>query len=129
MMRYSSPTLNAAYSKSAWTAIARFAASSQFPWGGKHFTATDAESGRGLNRLRVAGIKRKVFPFQTHIGPSAIDGLPCIILDYEQPENPWFIRQIHDELREVAPNLFLGPAMCKTKSQPKLILYFSADMS
>ncbi len=111
------------------TTMARFAASSQFPWAGKSFTATDEEAGSGLNRLRIAGLKRQVFPFLTHIGPSAIDGLPCIILDYEQPENPWFIRQIHDELREVAPNLFLGPAMWKSKPGPKLLLYFAADMS
>jgi hypothetical protein len=54
--------------------------------------------------------------------------LPCIVLDYEQPENPWPVRQIHDELREVAPGLFLGPAMWRTKNQPVLLFFFGADM-
>jgi hypothetical protein len=35
---------------------------------------------------------------------------------------------IRDELREVAPGLFLGPAMLDTKnSPPKLVLFFACD--
>ena len=66
-----------------------------------------------------------VFPFATHFGPSAIDGKPCLVLDYDQPENPWLIRQIHDELRQVGPGVFLGPAMWKARPTPKLVLYFA----
>lgn len=59
--------------------------------------------------------------------PDSMDGAPCVVLDYDKPENPWLIRKIHDELREVSPGLFLGPAMAKTVRGPKLLLYFACD--
>ena len=37
------------------------------------------------------------------------------------------IRQIHDEIREVSPGLFLGPAMWKTKAAPAFVLWFALD--
>jgi hypothetical protein len=37
---------------------------------------------------------------------------------------------IRDELREVAPGLFLGPAMLDTgKGDPRLVLFFACDCS
>jgi hypothetical protein len=102
------------------------ARSTRFPWAGKSFHASSSGEGTGINRVRLAGT-REWFPFDTRIEPSAIDGEPCIVLDYDKPENPWFIRKVHDELREVAPGLFLGPAMWKTKADPALVLYFACD--
>jgi hypothetical protein len=103
-----------------------FAASRTFPWAGKSFTAHADDAGEGINRLRLLG-KRDLFKFETRIAPSAIDGQPCIVLDYEQPGNPWFIRAIHDELRQVGPDLYLGPAMWKTRAGPRLLLWFAID--
>ena len=54
--------------------------------------------------------------------PSAVDGAPCIALDYDLPDNPGFIRAIHDEVREVESGLYLGPAMWKAKTGPRLVL-------
>jgi hypothetical protein len=54
-----------------------------------------------------------------------MDGKPCLILDYDVSPNPWFIRRIHDELRQVAPRLYLGPAMWKARPTPKLVLFFA----
>jgi hypothetical protein len=106
-------------------ALRRFAASSAFPWAGKSFASTSAAEGRGINRVRLGG-ERRWFPFATLVEPSAIDGQPCIFLDYRQPENPRAIQMIRDELREVAPGLYLGPAMLATgKSAPKLVLWFA----
>jgi hypothetical protein len=106
-------------------ALRRFAGSNAFPWAGKTFSSESAERGRGINRVRLGG-DRRWFPFTTCIEPSAIDGKPCIFLDYRQPENPRAIRVIRDELREVAPDLFLGPAMIDTgKSPPRLVLWFA----
>jgi len=105
-----------------------FARSRLFPWDGKSFTSESDAGGRGVNRVRLLGL-RSWFAFETRVAPSAIDGQPCILLDYEQPGNPWFIRKIHDELRQVGPNLFMGPAMWKTKADPKLILHFAIDTS
>jgi len=109
-------------------AIRRLARSRQFPWAGKSFQSASSDEGAGVNRVRLAG-ERQWFPFDTRIEPSAMDGAPCIVLDYDKPENPWAIRKIHDELREVSPGLFLGPAMAKTRGAPKLLLFFSCDFS
>ena len=105
--------------------LRRFAASNAFPWAGKSFATEAPDRGRGINRVRLAG-ERRWFPFTTSIEPSAIDGAPCIFLDYRQPENPRAIQMIRDELREVAPGLFVGPAMLDTgNAPPRLVLWFA----
>lgn len=103
-------------------AVRRFARSSVFPWGGKSFRSSGETHGRGINRVRALG---DAFPFETRFGPSVIDGRPCLILDYDLAQNPWLIRQIHDELRQVGPGVYLGPAMWKMRPSPKLVLYFA----
>jgi hypothetical protein len=108
----------------AFQAVRRFAGSSVFPWGGKSFTSSSDSRGRGINRVRVLG---DAFPFETSIAPSVVDGRPCLVLDYDLPANPWFIRQIHDELREVGPGVYLGPAMWKARPSPRLVLYFAIE--
>ena len=95
-------------------ALAMIAKSSRFPWAGKTFTSdvagsaaggtaqtTNAERGKGHNRVRLVGTRHAV-PFTTRFGTSTVDGRPCVVLDYDFP--------LHDELREVSPGLFLGPA-------------------
>jgi len=110
-------------------AIASFSASGSFPWAGKSFSASSDDDGEGINRVRLAG-QRRWFHFKTRVEPSAIDGESCILLDYDLAENPKPIRMIRDELREVAPGLFLGPAMLDTKkSDPRLVLFFACDCS
>ena len=105
--------------------VAAFARSSVFPWGGKSFHSHSATSGRGINRVALLGEK---YPFDTRPEPSAIDGKECVFLDYDKPENPWFIRAIRDELREVSPGLFLGPAMWAPRGKtPQLVLWFAID--
>ena len=41
--------------------------------------------------------------------------------------NPGTIPKIHDEVREVAPGLFLGPAMWKGADKKTLVLWFALD--
>ena len=107
--------------------ITAFSKFSLFPWDGKSFKSTSASTGEGINRINLVG-KLNWFPFKTRIEPSVIDGKDCIYLDYEQPGNPFFIAKIRDELREVAPGLFLGPAMWKTGSNSAaLVLWFAID--
>jgi hypothetical protein len=96
-----------------------------FPWGGKTFQGS-GERGTGINRVHLGG-RHSLFPFRTLIRPSVIDGAPAITLDYDLPDNPGFIRAIHDEVREVAPGLFLGPAMWKGRKGPTLVLWFALD--
>jgi hypothetical protein len=111
-------------------ALRRIAASQGFVWDGKSFTSRDERSGSGINRVNVPYVlgRQQLFPFHTRFGESAIDRGPTVVLDYDLPENPPLIRAIHDEVREVSPGLFLGPAMIKTRSKgPVLALWFALD--
>lgn len=105
--------------------LRRFSGSSRFPWAGKTFAA-EGETGRGINRIRLLG-NREWYAFTTREEPSVLDGKPCVLLDYDHPENPWFIRRIRDELREVSPGLYLGPALLRAGGQHTCILFFSVD--
>ena len=109
-------------------AVRRFSASKVFPWAGKSFTSASTTEGSGVNRVRLGGT-RELFPFATRVDASAVDGRPAIILDYDQPKNPALIRRIHDELREVSPGLFLGPAMWKAGDRKQLLLWFAIDQT
>ena len=112
------------------SALRRWAASSSFVWEGKTFQATSDTGGVGHNRVslpRVLG-RQNLFPFATSFGSSAIDGKPTLILDYDLDVNPSYIRHVHDEIREVVPGLFLGPAMWRgARDTTSLVLYFALD--
>jgi hypothetical protein len=109
--------------------LRRWAAAPSFVWEGKTFQAASDTHGTGVNRVSVPGAlgRQNLFPFATRFGASAIDGKPTLILDYDLSVNPGYIRRIHDEVREVAPGLFLGPAMWKTAEDKVLVLWFALD--
>jgi len=108
-------------------ALAGFARSSGFPWGGKSFSARDASTGNGINRVHLGG-RHRLFPFRTRFGASVIDGGPAVVLDYDDPDNPGFIRAIHDEVREVSPGLYFGPACWKSAGGgTTTLLWFGLD--
>lgn len=110
-------------------ALRSWAASPSFVWEGKTFRADSDTRGGGHNRVYVPGVfgRQNLFPFETSFGPSAIDGKPTLILDYDLGVNPGYIRRIHDEIREVSPGLFLGPAMWKGAAKKTLLLWFALD--
>jgi hypothetical protein len=107
----------------------RWAAAPSFVWEGKTFRAASDAHGTGHNRVNVPGLlgRQGLFPFATRLGASLLDGAPTLILDYDLDVNPAYIRRIHDEIREVAPGLFLGPAMWKSEREPALVLWFALD--
>ena len=105
--------------------VHRVAGAALFPWGGKSFQG-EGTAGNGTNRVHIGG-RHQLFPFHTRVMASVIDGRPCVALDYDRPDNPAFIRAIHDEVREVDDGLFLGPAMWKTSRAPALVLWFALD--
>ena len=110
--------------------LRRFAGSRSFVWEGKTFQASSETRGVGHNRVSIPKAlgRQSLFPFETLFGPSAIDGKPTLILDYDLDVNPGYIRKIHDEVREVSPGLFLGPAMWKSDGDKKaLVLWFALD--
>ena len=49
------------------------------------------------------------------------------MLDYSGPGNPPLIRSIVDEVREVAPGLYVGPATLLIKGKPVPILFFAVS--
>ena len=110
-------------------ALRRFAASSAFVWEGKTFQASNELRGVGHNRVRIPHAlgRQNLFPFETFFGPSAIDGKRTLVLDYDLDVNPAYIRKIHDEIREVSPGLFLGPAMWKGGRDKFTVLWFALD--
>jgi hypothetical protein len=110
----------------AWW-LRTFGASTAFPWEGKTFQSQNRDQGTGINRVKFFG-KRRWFPFKTRFEPSFLDGKPSFRLDYSGPANPPFIRSIVDEVREVAPRLYLGPAALLVKSRPRPILYFAVSL-
>jgi hypothetical protein len=98
--------------------------SASLPWEGKTFRGEGGGRGEGINRMRPLG---EVAPFVTSIEASAIDGAPCVVLDYGQAANPWPIRAIRDELREVSPGLLFGPAMVELWGRRVTFLYFALE--
>lgn len=76
------------------------------PWRGKSF---DGAAQRGSNRLRLAGRAIAIWPFQTRIVPSQFGGLPALLIDYDIPDNPrWLRRTFFDELKQLREGLYLG---------------------
>jgi hypothetical protein len=97
-----------------------------FPWKGKSFRATTKDAGEGINRVSLFG-NRQWFPFGTRFDASFLDGKPTFVLDYGSRSNPPLINQIVDEVREVAPGLYMGPAALKVGGKLRHILFFAVS--
>lgn len=104
-------------------AMRRLARQSFFPWKGKTFAPRDLHSGEGWNRVFTD--KNRWFRFTTSIGPSRAGSFDALHLNYDHPENPFFIRAIQDEIRTVAPGLWLGQAWLVVSGRAHLALYFA----
>jgi hypothetical protein len=98
------------------------AASDLFPWRGKSFTPRDGERGEGINR--VLSDRFTLFRFTTFVGPSRAGAFAAVQLDYDHASNPFFIRAIKDEIRELRPGLWLGQAYAAVGKKEHLVLYF-----
>jgi hypothetical protein len=58
-------------------------------------------------------------------GPSWLDGAPALILDYSRTSRIY--ARNRDEIREVAPGLFLGLMYDRTAAPPRLSMYFALE--
>ena len=105
-----------------WASL--WARTSVFPWLGKSFRAERTDPARGTGINRVFTDKTRWFRFDTFIAPSRAGNFDAFQLDYDNPGNPFFIRAIKDEVRELRPGLFLGQAYLKTRRREILVLYF-----
>ena len=102
--------------------VRAFAGGNAFPWRGKSFLPHGAERGEGINRIFNDRIRR--FRFETFVGPSRAGAFDALQLDYDNPGNPFFIRAVKDEVRELRPGLWLGQAWLQLRGEPHLVLYF-----
>ena len=110
--------------------LGAFAALRYFPWRGKSFAPRSAGvRGDGINRVLSDVRPRRWFRFETYAGPSRADAAPALQLDYDNADNPFFIRAIKDELRAIGPSLYLGQAYVVVGGKPRLALYFALQGS
>lgn len=92
-------------------------------WKGKIF---DRENGTLINRFPF-GIK--TFKAKVYYGESWLDGKPSIIVDYQDTSG--LVGWIRDEIRMVAPGLYLGLAYARTQdgTPPRARVVFTLDFN
>jgi len=109
----------------AW--LEKFSRSPLFPWQGKTFKHETADHGHGVNRL--LGERLTWFRFHTFVGPSHAGDFDAVHLDYSHDGNPPLVRKVKDEVREVAPGLYLGLAYLSMKDGEHLGCFFGIAKS
>lgn len=77
----------------------------QGSWLGKIFIAAEH---RGINNFMDAGKTVQKYPFTLSIGEGVHDRKNVIQVDYDLPENPFWLRPCLDELVELSPGEYLG---------------------
>jgi len=91
-----------------------------FAWQGKSF---DAAHGVLVNRITPFGLNAIVA--DVYVAPSWLDGKDCVVLDYSRTST--LAHWIRDEIREVAPNFYLGVVYLAKKRLINFSLDFSAS--
>ena len=81
--------------------IARFV--NHFSWKGKVF---DPDNGRLINRIPIGTGEHELIAAKVYKGNSWFDEKECIVIDYS--ETSLIAHWIRDEIREVAPGIYLG---------------------
>ncbi len=91
-------------------------------WQGKKFNASSLS---GINL--ISG--KEQYPFKTYIGKSLADiNLDVFKIDYNIPQNPFWLKFILDEIVEISPNHFLGKVHLKLiPGLPFSLGYFSLE--
>jgi hypothetical protein len=59
-------------------------------------------------------------------GPSWLDGGPSVVMDYHRTSRVW--SDVRDEVREVAPGLYLGRMYRRTGCGPQFQLFFALEV-
>jgi hypothetical protein len=89
-------------------------------WQGKVFEPDEATA---VNRF----FGMRVIRGQLYQGESWLDGGPSLVLDYSQTSRIYADNR--DEIRQIAPGLFLGLMYNRTTSPPELSMYFALETS
>ncbi|MDP3724391.1 MAG: hypothetical protein Q8R11_02025 [bacterium] len=75
-------------------------------WLGKKFNAATQT---GINVFDDGnGVRGERYPFKTEEKKGVHDGVTVLAIDYNIPENPFWLRPILDEIVQVAPDKYLG---------------------
>ena len=90
-----------------------------FSWQGKVF---DRAHGTLVNRITPFGIE--AVAAQVYKGASRLDDKECIVIDYSRTS--LIAKPVRDEIREIAPNLYLGIVFLLDTRMP---LGFSLDFA
>ena len=97
---------------------AALARGTRLVWQGKVFEPAEAFA---VNRFfGLPMIRAQVFQDQ-----SWLDGAPALVLDYSRTSRVY--AQYRDEIRQIAPGLFLGLMYARTTPQPTLRMYFALE--
>jgi hypothetical protein len=87
-------------------------------WQGKVF---EPEAGSAVNRFfGVRAVRGRVY-----YAPSWLDDRPSLILDYQGTSRVY--GRYRDEIREVAPGLYLGVMFARTEPTPTFTRFFAFD--
>jgi hypothetical protein len=87
-------------------------------WQGKVFEPCQ---GTAVNRFFCVSVIRG----QVYSGCSWHDGGPALILDYQNTSLVY--KNYRDEIRQVAPGLYLGLMYDRTTCPPKTVMYFALE--
>jgi hypothetical protein len=90
-----------------------------FAWQGKVF-----DPAKGVLRNRILPMGLNAIIARVYKGPSWLDGKECIVLDYS--ETSLIAQWIRDEIREVAPSVYLGKVYWSKKRLIDFTLEFPA---
>lgn len=74
-------------------------------WQGKKF---DAKSKTGINIFKKENNFSENYPFKIYPSKGLADELEVLRIDYNIPQNPFWLRFIKDEIVEVGKDKFLG---------------------
>lgn len=92
---------------------------SALSWKGKHFSSEEPIL---VNQWLVG----KAVKANVSLGESWLDGQPAIVMDY-QGKSPLIWRNVRDEVREVAPGLYLGAMFQRGCGDARFRMFFVLD--
>ena len=93
---------------------------SHFAWQGKVFDPT-----KGVLRNKILPFGLNAIIAKVYKGPSWLDNKECIVLDYS--ETSLLAHWVRDEIREIAPRVYLGKVYLGRKRLIDFALEFSAS--
>jgi len=88
-----------------------------FAWQGKTF-----DGPHGVLRNRILAIGLNAIVAEVYKGPSWLDGKECIVLDYSKTS--LVAQWIRDEIRQIAPKVYLGKVYWEKKRLIDFALQF-----